>query len=503
MHGDPDRWSARLSRWPGSTANGAETDRVEDPSTSRWPWRVLLGVGLLVTLLYVVMPYGVVASALYVAVGGAAALTIGGAAYRRKRLHRRGAWLLLAVAVGFTAIADLVWFWLDLQGLAPYPSVADIFYLASYPLFMAALWVLGQREGGDGGALVDALIVGVSAAVIGWLLLVSPYLDSPNIGRWALVVTVAYPVADMILLPLVLRLLFVKEAGLRAYQFLLLGMVGYLAADILYAYGTIAGWYEPGGVIDGIWLAVYVSFMAAAWHPSASLEPRSTAARVELSGGRLSLLGATSVLVPLVIFFTAGTDVQMVRVAAMGSVFLFILVMIRMAGLMKRTRLQAEKFEALARTDALTGAANRRYLEHELAREIARAERSESELSLVFLDLDHFKRYNDHHGHAAGDVLLRDMVVAWQGVLRPIDVLARTGGEEFVVVLPGTSTHEALAVVERLRSLVPYGQKCSAGIARFRHGESADGLVQRADEALYAAKEAGRDRVVVADETRA
>lgn len=112
---------------------------------------------------------------------------------------------------------------------------------------MSALWMLGRRSGHDEGALSDALIVGVAAAVPGWAFLIAPYLKEADLSLLELVVSAAYPVADLILLPLILRLIFLHRARVTAHFFLLLGMLAYLAADMLYAHGNSAGWYQPGG----------------------------------------------------------------------------------------------------------------------------------------------------------------------------------------------------------------------------------------------------------------
>ncbi len=157
-----------------------------------------------------------------------------------------------------------------------------------------------------------------------------------------------------------------------------------------------------------------------------------------------------------------------------------------------------ERLERVARTDDLTGLPNRRAWDEELVREIARAERDGSLLCVAMLDLDHFKRYNDEHGHQAGDRLLKEATAAWQVRLRLTDVLARYGGEEFTLALPGCDPQAALTLIERLRSATPEGQTVSAGLAHWLDGESADSLVGRADGALYEAKRAGRDRIVSA-----
>lgn len=156
------------------------------------------------------------------------------------------------------------------------------------------------------------------------------------------------------------------------------------------------------------------------------------------------------------------------------------------------------KVRSLARTDALTGLANRRAWDDELDRELARARRLETHIVVALLDLDHFKRFNDEHGHLAGDELLKEAAECWQTTVRSTDFVARYGGEEFAVLLTGCTYAEALETVERLRGCVPMGQTCSAGVASWDGEESATMLTGRADEALYEAKRGGRDQVRVA-----
>jgi diguanylate cyclase (GGDEF)-like protein len=117
---------------------------------------------------------------------------------------------------------------------------------------------------------------------------------------------------------------------------------------------------------------------------------------------------------------------------------------------------------------------------------------------VAMLDLDRFKQYNDERGHQAGDRLLKQMSAAWREMLRPSDMLARYGGEEFSLVLPNCPLEKGVEVVERLREYTVAGQTCSAGIAVWDGDEPPESLVQRADAALYEAKNTGRDRSVAA-----
>jgi diguanylate cyclase (GGDEF)-like protein/PAS domain S-box-containing protein len=170
--------------------------------------------------------------------------------------------------------------------------------------------------------------------------------------------------------------------------------------------------------------------------------------------------------------------------------------------LTQRSELVA-KLERLAMTDELTGLANRRAWRDGLARERARARRHHQPLCVAMLDLDRFKRFNDAHGHQAGDRLLREVTRTWHSQLRATDILARYGGEEFALLLPTWPVQTAEMVLERLRVATPAGQTCSAGLAVFNGSETADALVARADGALYEAKARGRDRTVIATADRA
>jgi diguanylate cyclase (GGDEF)-like protein len=157
-----------------------------------------------------------------------------------------------------------------------------------------------------------------------------------------------------------------------------------------------------------------------------------------------------------------------------------------------------DRMSHLAQEDALTGIANRRTLDERLPVEFARTRRSAQPLTVVMMDLDHFKRYNDRRGHAAGDALLRGAAQAWLRQMRPTDLLARYGGEEFTLVLPVCDADQAAQLVDRLRPLLPDRQTFSAGIATWDGTETATELLQRADRALLRAKKGGRNRTMIA-----
>jgi diguanylate cyclase (GGDEF)-like protein len=145
-----------------------------------------------------------------------------------------------------------------------------------------------------------------------------------------------------------------------------------------------------------------------------------------------------------------------------------------------------------ASLDPLTGVFNRRYLEDVLARELPRTRRRQHPLSLLILDLDGFKRYNDTYGHLAGDRLLAEVASSLAGAMRAGDVIARYGGDEFVIVLPHTPGETARRVAKELMSVIPSSVTLSVGVGCVGSGiDTVEQLVAAADSALRRAKSAG------------
>lgn len=181
---------------------------------------------------------------------------------------------------------------------------------------------------------------------------------------------------------------------------------------------------------------------------------------------------------------------------------------LRVKGLVEQVQRQADELLHVSRTDALTGLDNRRYLEERLEEAFEHARRLNEPFALLMCDLDKFKSVNDTHGHQAGDAVLQQFADVLRGQAREIDRIGRYGGEEFMLLLPGTTLHAAQRAGERVREAVeahtfaiPGGslqRTISAGAAAWPHPRlsTSDALVKAADDALYVAKETGRNRIV-------
>lgn len=252
----------------------------------------------------------------------------------------------------------------------------------------------------------------------------------------------------------------------------------------------------------------------------AVLRAHSTLRRVQpetrfsqLFGGGVMSLQAVVNLLLLAAIVRTGTEprpIDRMPVAAWTLLILMVLsvALIFAAVLLVNQKLQARLRET-AQRDQLTGALRRHVLEETVEREIARSRRHHRPLALLLLDLDHFKAINDRYGHHAGDVALRRFAETAQAGLRREDLLGRTGGEEFCILLPDTDRDGAVRLAERLREAVevlsieaegqPLNLTVSIGIAMLAgQDDSWSGLSRAADIALYRAKSEGRNRVVVA-----
>jgi diguanylate cyclase (GGDEF)-like protein len=479
-----------------------------DMAITRRPalWQTWIGCGALLIAVYYLLPAGGLGRGfLYPALSASCTLMVV-TGIRRNRPVRPSVWYCVAAGLGMWSAGDFVFaYQYYVRGDTAFPSWADACYLAAIPVFAAGIFILikGRVSGRDRAGLQDALIISTGLALLTWTFVMRPIAEDHSVGLLARLVSLGAPAGDLLLISMLLRLLASPGGRSASYRFLIGGFAFTLGTDVLYSVVNTVAVYE-GGAMDAGWLLSYVLFGAAALHPSMRSLSEVAPDRAErFHRSRIGVLATTSLLAPAMLVhngLTDPTDVDWEAISA-GSAVLFLLVVARMSGLVAQVREQAAQLESLAHNDGLTGVPNRRAWDLELHRETAKARRSGAEICVALLDLDHFKRFNDTHGHQAGDRLLKEASAAWRALLRPGDILARYGGEEFGVILVGASPQEAAQVLNRLRGVTPQGQTFSAGLVRWNGVETADEVVGRADEALYHAKHNGRNRVHLADAT--
>ncbi len=257
---------------------------------------------------------------------------------------RRLPWYLMTAGMALWVGGDMIWSSdaLLLHRDAPFPGVADILYLASYPALLAGLMLVirGRTPGGDRAALLDALTVTGGAGLLSWAFLIEPNLVQGSASLAESVVSAAYPLVDVVMLGVLVRLLFVPE-GYRwaALRLLGLALLSTLIADVGFSVISFTSYVETGSWVDTGWLFFYVFSGAALLHPSMRRLPepaQPTSTEGALRHARFALVSAASLLAPAVLWIqSARGHVQYLPVIATTSVVMFLLVLARMAGLLR------------------------------------------------------------------------------------------------------------------------------------------------------------------------
>ncbi|WP_091122486.1 bifunctional diguanylate cyclase/phosphodiesterase [Nocardioides terrae] len=482
-------------------------EAVQQPQVANpWPARlayVALAVGLLIIAIFAGVqdtaanPWVYLVGAVY-----GTALTVTGA-IRMPRSHRL-AWVAFAVSQVFFLTGDVLWTIYDnVLDVSPSPSLADAGYLAQYPAFaLGILWLVRtRRRGRDRAAFLDAAILTTGVTVAGLVFLILPAFAAADLTLGEQVVSAAYPVGDLLVLAVAFRLLADGMARNVSLQAMLASLVSLLVIDIAYGISVTLALDYPSWIDCG-YLLSYLLIGFASLHPSARTLSQAAPDRAGgITAVRISWLGVALVLAPL-----TGLVADVSRfsdypwIVFVGCCVAAVLVVARLWDLLKDLQRKAVQLAGLAGRDALTGVANRRRWDDELARACSFALENDSRLTVAVLDMDHFKEFNDSRGHLAGDVALKETAAAWASILGGRGLLARYGGEEFTVLLPQLEVAEASTVLDRLRLAVTHGQSCSIGVATWDGVEATAELMARADDALYRAKRSGRDRIAVHEE---
>lgn len=464
-------------------------------------WHVGLTLGLLLVLAALASygtRHGDVLS-LCVGVYGTV-LSIIGALAMPARLKR--IWWAFAISQAAFTLGDLMHGLQDLNGMGDqFPSPADVAYLLGYPtMALGAVWLVrSRRRGHDWSAFLDAAIAASVLAVLMTVFFVAPAAEAAGgTGRLGQVIAAAYPAGDIIVAAMAFRLVSAGLVRNSAMWALMGAFWTLLAADLAYLVTVAVDAPYNRWIGLGFQLS-YVLLGAAALHPSARAlsEPALERDR-PIRVGRVIWLGLALMTTPLMDQLAHSLDIEEGRWAILpGGVIVAALLVWRLWDLLSELQSNAVQLAALAHKDDLTGVPNRRTWEHELSRGCAEARDQGTPLTVAMLDLDRFKAFNDTHGHLPGDKVLTATAAAWSSLLDGRGFLARYGGEEFAVLLPRMTTLEAEVILDELRRAVTHGQTCSIGAATWNGIESPATLVSRADQALYHAKDWGRDQVAV------
>jgi diguanylate cyclase (GGDEF)-like protein len=443
----------------------------------------------------------------------AAAMAWRAAAHPALDRSTKRAWILIGLALCSWWAGDVIWFWFEsIRGIQPFPSAADAGYLCFYLLFIAGILTMpgAPRDALDRTKVwLDAGIVVLGGTMAIWYLVISPTVAQHQAHFLNKVLSVAYPVGDLVLVFGVAMLLLrhPDRGRAAALRLLVLGAGLFVVADVVYARLNLSNSYKGPASPDIFWMLALTVFLGA------GAVQRRLAAQAqepdfeEPAAVRVSKLPylALAIGYGFMLWVAGEQAVSPLNGLVVGAVGLTLLVAARQMTAQEENMRLTSALVELATVDPLTGLHNRRSFFELAEREWTRTARSGAPLTAVMLDIDHFKAINDRCGHAAGDEVLTAVARRCAGELRSVDVLGRYGGDELVALLPDSATVDALAVAERVRGAVgnhtvptdvgPLEVFVSIGVATAASGAtSLRALLIQADAALYAAKSHGRNQ---------
>ncbi|GAB1642409.1 diguanylate cyclase domain-containing protein [Krasilnikovia sp. MM14-A1259] len=465
-------------------------------------WYALASFGL--TAAYLAFPGELRGIAFLLITLGAIPAAVMGA--RRSKGTGRMPWWLLLTALTVFNVGNVLYFWYVYVQHRPTAdgTLADLlFSTANIFVFAAALTIIVRRGRRDVGGMADAALTSLAVGGLLWDVVLLPHLTALGMTeprQMALFVNIFLTLGTFG------ALLRVSKAAPERLVTVTLFSVA--SGATLIGNVTSALVSDPHGVrpdwTNVPFLLAYSALTAAAVHPSAAQATRLTPApKDDLSPGRLTFLGAMMALIPLVgggrVLFGLPTDGVLL---AIGSALVVPLVMVRIAALSAQRRQAEQALRRMAAQDSLTGLPNRGACLERITAALAEpvpCPDAAPWLAVLFCDLDGFKPVNDRFGHAAGDQLLIAVADRLRSCVRDTDLVSRFGGDEFVIVCQATDSRAAVtAVCERIRTMVRQpitvaGQTVqigiSVGVAFAEPGSTTDGLVGRADQAMYKAKQ--------------
>ena len=421
----------------------------------------------------------------------------------------RSAWTWLAVGAGLWSVGEVIWTWVEVvEGEeVPFPSVADIAYLGATPFIVVG--VLGFSRGrGTWFRLrdvVDSLVVAASALFVIWALVLGPAWRTDSGDPLTNVVSVTYPLVDLVLVVLALVVVRRGEGAERAaLTWVAASLLVMAIVDSAFTWMLNQGTFSTSHPVVMLWPAAYLLLAFATTR--ANEAPRAPGGPVPVAAvlaPHLPLLAAALVAAPRVIH---GEPLGVFLTTVGGVVVGLVLVRQILTTWDLRTTVAAlhareRELERLAHADPLTGLANRARLSQRLEQLVRHGATAPA---VVFIDLDGFKAVNDRFGHATGDQLLVEVSGRLLGCMDEHMLLARLGGDEFLVL--AERGHDAALAVARdilVALSLPFHHQgaripfqASLGIATAPAGGSPEEAVRRADAAMYAAKASGKGRAV-------
>lgn len=442
-----------------------------------------------------------VSDAAYLPLGAAGLVLAARAAWRAPHRRDRLVWALIAFALVCRLQGDGSWWWLEaVDHRSPFPSVADIGYNGFYPVLIVAVALTPVRRQSRLASAANTLDV---LAMVGAVFMVIWYLvlgAAVQVGAHSLeqVLNICYPMWDLLLLLAAGRVVLrgSDPRWTTPARWLIAGACLFVTADVGFGYLSNAGGFTGGGWLDLPWIGALTCFTLAAATRSPTIRPFTVSA-----GDRYThLLPIVAIAASYAVVVKVGLNLPFYPAGGvvLADLVITVVVVARQVLAVTAHRDLAVRYRHVAVTDALTGLGSRGHFlaesEQLLARHFGRC-------ALVMVDVDHFKQINDSRGHLAGDAALKMIADHLLHATRGGDLLARFGGDEFVLLLVDLDRTQAADAVTRMVTPSPAMTRhggLSLSIGWSINGPDVAALLGRADTALYAAKTAGRNRAVAA-----
>jgi len=439
---------------------------------------------------------GIGGSALDVAINGVVYDTVvvcaGLACLTRARRggQERGAWLAIAAAVLAWAAGEIWWtLYIEGNANAPYPSPADLGYLAFYPLAVLGLYLLVKARARelDPRLWMDGLIAALGTGALGAALLVEFVADHTSGTGIEVATTLAYPFGDVVMVSLVVGVIaLTRWRPGRTWTLLLAGLTVMAVADVAFTLQTYEAAVPDGDWVEPIYLFAAVLIGAEAWQPDADrIQPD---ARFD---------GWREMVVPgiVAVAMIALVGMQYFNHASALTTLLWSATMLAVIARLALSLRENKRLLDQVRTDQLTGLGSQGRLQVDLAARCARAD--EDPFTVMLLDLNGFKRYNDTFGHPAGDAILARLGGQLQRTVGPDGTGYRVGGDEFVVLVDGACSGRDAVVKRAAEAMTASGRgfdlSAAWGLAAVPAEANAPAAaMQLADVRMYAQKESRR-----------
>jgi len=471
---------------------------------------MLVGYGLWQIFRWGGRPHQALIGDLSLLVPNGAVVVCAGLVSRRPDLGRRTrrAWGLLTVALCLYMLGDVLQLVYEVVlHRRAYPTWADAAYLSFYVVAVAGLLTFPSRRRTRSERLrlvLDMGTVFVGGVTLIWYLVLGPAAQGAGFDLPDLV-TFAYPIGDVLLLFGALSLLWrgAPRGTVVPLRIFATGLLVFVAADITYTWITVHSSYLGGDPVDTLWFAAVTILLIAAGcqlraRPGVDAHPLPF-----LPAARPSVLPYVAVAVSYLLLVLVGlrhVAFNPLGGVLIGAVALTLLVSARQFAALRDNGRLAVRYAELATIDGMTGLYNRRHFMELAEGAFAHAQRLDQPLVALMIDVDNFKQINDVHGHAVGDRVLTDLARSCREHVRASDIAGRYGGDEFIIIIPGTTCARASQLAAGLTGPParvtgtdgsPVGFTLSVGIAESTGCRDLPSLLARADLAMYEAKRAG------------